>query len=109
MAGHEVISGHVDGMVYVWDAESGEPVSHIKAHERAITCMACDSTRVVTGAADKTVTVRLRRGELAVDVNNETAVGMLARSMTSVQATCSKPCVDTLGTSWTFSTIWTRC
>jgi len=94
MAGSEVITGHVDGMVHVWNAELGEVTSSIQAHEKMITCMACDSTRIVTGSSDTTTTVRALvclEGKIEVADAQARAVRTIADSRNQLRRRPSNP------------------
>lgn len=69
MTANEVISGHADGKIFMWDAEAGDHgvvLQVLEGHTGGITCLSAESTRVVSGSQDKTIMVRLAKVCLGV-------------------------------------------
>lgn len=50
-----LITGTVDGSIYVWDVETSELVRKLAGHTRSVNTLKFDSTYVVSGSADNTV------------------------------------------------------
>lgn len=57
--GTKIITGSTDGVVRVWDAESGSKIGHLADHKGRVTCVAvsADGSRIVSGSADGSVRV----------------------------------------------------
>ena len=51
----------VDAPIQVWDAVTGEVLSTLEGHSKAVNsvCMSSDGTKIVSGSDDKTVKVNM--------------------------------------------------